>query len=122
MTYWETCFLTAFSSTLGVRHVEMAKKDRRGELAGRQAGTHHPSPQEIKVNNQDLTSCLRPHNALIRKGCNSVRVSEYMCAPMIGINQLKWIYVLVFNNTSLYITGFDIDVIAFLLACFNTHY
>jgi len=26
-------------------------------LAGWQAGTHHPLPQEIKVNNQDLTSC-----------------------------------------------------------------
>lgn len=31
----------------------------RVENEATQAGTRHPSPQEIKVNNQDLTSCSR---------------------------------------------------------------
>lgn len=31
----------------------------RVENGATQAGTRHPSPQKIKVNNQDLTSCLR---------------------------------------------------------------
>ncbi len=44
------------------------------------AGTRHPSPQEIKVNNQDLTSCLKAHFALIRKVCDCVSewVSEWV--------------------------------------------
>lgn len=52
-------FLAAFSGLVWRRHVELAERERRTELAGRQAGAHHPSPQEIKVNNQDLTSCSR---------------------------------------------------------------
>lgn len=31
---------------------------------GRRGGSHHPSPQEIKANNQDLVSCPCDHSIL----------------------------------------------------------
>lgn len=61
------------------------------ELAGRQAGTHHPSPQEIKVNNQDLTSCPpnRAQTALITKSPRPGLRECVVRAPMTRLDQFK---------------------------------
>lgn len=49
-----SCFLW-----LSVKEACWTGWEREENRVGSQAGTHHPSPQEIKVNNQDLTSCSR---------------------------------------------------------------
>lgn len=60
LCFRETCvsgFPAAFYGTLVWRHVKLAGRDRSAKLASWQADTRHPSPHEIKANNQDLTSC-----------------------------------------------------------------
>lgn len=61
----------------------------RVENGATQAATRHPSPQEIKVNNQDLTSCS-PNPIILRSDGLQLRVRGSKCVTTRGRRPTRW--------------------------------